>query len=126
MLLNLYPYSNGHLMACLGEGRLRLLDYSPAQRIAFWRLVDDAMAILERALEPQGVNLGINQGKAAGAGAPGHLHAHLVPRWAGDVNFMTTVGEVRVIPSAMETMARACRSAWEAIREERDASGGER
>ncbi|TVQ64461.1 MAG: HIT domain-containing protein [Phycisphaerales bacterium] len=112
VLLNLYPYANGHLLVALGDGRARLLDYAPAQRAALWRLVEDAAAILSRALSPQGVNIGVNEGAAAGAGVPGHLHVHLVPRWHGDVNFMTVVGGVRVHPSAPERVAAMCREAW--------------
>jgi ATP adenylyltransferase len=104
ILLNKYPYANGHLLVALGPARPRLLDYDAGQRAALWALVDRACAILERALEPQGVNIGLNQGRAAGAGVPGHLHVHLVPRWGGDVNFMTTVGSVRVIPGSLEAM----------------------
>jgi len=104
VLLNAYPYSNGHLLVALGEGRGRLLDYTPEQRGHLWGLVDRAMAMVETALEPQGVNVGINQGRAAGAGVPGHLHVHLVPRWGGDVNFMSVVGGVRVIPSSLRAM----------------------
>lgn len=109
VMLNLYPYAGGHLLAALGEGRPRLLDYSAEQRAAFWRLVDTAMDLVERTLEPQGVNMGINQGRASGAGVPQHLHAHLVPRWGGDVNFMTVVGNVRVIPVSVEKMAERYR-----------------
>lgn len=109
ILLNGYPYANGHLLVALGEGRPRLLDYSDAQRAHLWTLVDRATDLVERTLEPQGVNIGINQGRAAGAGVPGHLHVHLVPRWGGDVNFITTVGQVRVIPSSLEAMAQRYR-----------------
>lgn len=112
VLLNLYPYANGHLLVALGEGRARLLDYAPAQRAALWRLVEDAAQMLERALRPQGLNIGVNEGRAAGAGVPQHVHVHLVPRWHGDVNFMTVVGGVRVNPSAPENVARLCREAW--------------
>jgi len=112
ILLNLYPYAGGHLMAALGEARPRLLDYTPEQRAALWRLTDLAVDLVERTLRPQGVNVGVNQGSAAGAGLPGHLHVHIVPRWAGDVNFMSVVGRVRVIPSALETMAQQYREAW--------------
>jgi len=104
ILLNRYPYSNGHLLVALGEARGRLLDYTPGQRARLWGLVDHAMALVETTLEPQGVNVGVNQGRAAGAGVPGHLHVHLVPRWGGDVNFMSVVGRVRVIPASLEAM----------------------
>jgi ATP adenylyltransferase len=111
ILLNAFPYANGHLLVALGEGRPRLLDYTPEQRAALWALVDRAADLMERALEPQGINIGINQGRAAGAGVPGHLHVHLVPRWSGDVNFITTVGRIRVIPSSLDAMARRYRAA---------------
>lgn len=116
ILLNAYPYANGHLLVALGEGRPRLLDYAPEQRAALWRLTDAAAALMDAALEPQGINFGINQGRAAGAGVPGHLHVHLVPRWQGDVNFITVVAKVRVIPSSLEAMAARYRAAWERIR----------
>lgn len=105
ILLNGFPYANGHLLVALGDGRPRLLDYEPEQRAELWRLVDLAADLIERTLEPQGVNIGINQGRAAGAGIPGHLHAHLVPRWGGDVNFITTIGQIRVAPSSLDAMA---------------------
>lgn len=104
VLLNRYPYANGHLMAALGEARPTLLDYDAPQRAAFWKLVEVGMELMQRALSPQGINMGINEGRAAGAGLPEHLHAHLVPRWAGDTNFITIVGQVRVIPGALEEM----------------------
>jgi ATP adenylyltransferase len=110
VLLNRYPYAAGHLLAALGEPRPTLLDYDAAQRAALWGLVERAASLMQRALEPQGINIGINQGRAAGAGVPQHLHAHLVPRWAGDVNFMAVVGEVRVIPGSLERMAARYRA----------------
>lgn len=116
VLLNAFPYANGHLLVALGEGRPRLLDYAPPQRAALWRLTDLATDLLEHALQCQGVNIGVNQGRAAGAGVPGHLHVHLVPRWAGDVNFITVVARVRVIPSSLEAMAQRYRHAWGQIR----------
>ncbi|MCA3005640.1 MAG: HIT family protein [bacterium] len=115
ILLNAYPYSNGHLLVALGEPRPRLLDYSAAQRAALWQLTDAACDLLETTLNPQGVNIGVNQGRAAGAGVPSHLHVHVVPRWGGDVNFMTTVGRVRVIPASLEAMAGRMRAAWPGI-----------
>ncbi len=104
ILLNKYPYSNGHLLIALGDARPSLTDYAPEQRAQLWILVDRATALVERALEPQGLNIGINQGRAGGAGVPSHLHVHVLPRWNGDTNFITTVGGIRVIPSAIEAM----------------------
>lgn len=112
ILLNAFPYATGHLLVALGEARPTLLDYEPAQRATLWALVDRAAALVQAAFEPQGINIGINQGRAAGAGVPGHLHVHLVPRWAGDVNFMTVVGGVRVIPASLEATAERYRTAF--------------
>ena len=112
ILLNAYPYTSGHLLVALGEGRPRLLDYEPAQRTALWALVDTAMDLLERTLQPQGVNIGLNQGRAAGAGVPQHLHVHLVPRWGGDTNFMQTVGQVRIIPASLDRMYERFAAEW--------------
>ncbi len=116
ILLNRYPYSNGHLLVALGVGRMRLLDYTEEQRAELWSLVDLAVDLAERTLNCQGVNVGINQGGAAGAGIPEHLHAHVVPRWAGDTNFITTVGQIRVIPSALEAMYQRYTESWEQIK----------
>lgn len=115
ILLNMFPYAGGHLLVALGEARPTLLDYDAEQRAALWRLVDAASDLMTEALAPQGINFGINQGRAAGAGVPGHLHVHLVPRWGGDVNFMSVVGQVRVIPVSLEKMAQRYRAAWSRI-----------
>ena len=111
VLLNRYPYANGHLLVALGEPRPRLLDYTRAQRTAFWNLIELGMALIEEAMHPQGINMGLNEGAAAGAGVPEHLHAHLVPRWGGDTNFITVVGQVRVVPQALQEMAATYRDA---------------
>jgi ATP adenylyltransferase len=116
VFLNRYPYANGHLLVALGEPCPRLLDYAPEQRAELWSLVDLATDLCERTLGCQGVNIGINQGLAAGAGVPEHLHVHVVPRWHGDVNFISVVGQVRVIPGALEAMADRYRATWETIR----------
>ena len=115
VLLNAYPYANGHLLVALGEPRSRLLDYEPSQRAHFWMLLELACDLAERTLECQGLNVGINQGRAAGAGVPSHLHGHVVPRWSGDTNFITTVGQIRVVPQALDDMARRYRKAWAAM-----------
>ena len=117
ILLNGFPYATGHLLVALGDARPTLLDYSPNQRAALWRLVDCAADLLTRTLEPQGINIGVNQGRAAGAGVPSHLHVHLVPRWGGDTNFITVVGEVRIIPASLDVMAKRYRESWSHIKD---------
>ena len=104
ILLNKYPYANGHLLIALGDARPTLMDYEPQQRAALWEMVDRATALAQRALEPQGLNIGVNQGRAGGAGVPSHLHVHVIPRWSGDTNFITSVGGIRVIPGALDAM----------------------
>ncbi|MFM9957516.1 MAG: HIT domain-containing protein [Phycisphaerales bacterium] len=115
ILLNKYPYANGHLLIALGEARPRLLDYTPRQRAELWRLTDLAVGLCEKTLFPQGVNVGLNQATAAGAGVPEHVHVHVVPRWVGDVNFISVVGQVRVIPGALDDMYRRYREVWESF-----------
>ena len=105
LLLNRYPYATGHMLVALGEPRPTLLDYEPPQRAAFWALIERGTDLIERTFHPQGINTGINQGRAAGAGVPDHLHAHLVPRWHADTNFMSVVGQIRVIPDSLEAVA---------------------
>jgi ATP adenylyltransferase len=105
VILNLYPYTNGHLMvvphrhvASLGETERDEL----AELFTLTRRAE--MALLE-AYAPQGLNIGVNVGKAAGAGVADHLHIHLVPRWAGDTNFMTVIGQTRVLPETLDQSA---------------------
>lgn len=117
VLLNAYPYANGHLLVALGEPRPRLLDYEPEDRAHLWMLLELACDLAERTLECQGLNVGINQGRSAGAGVPSHLHAHVVPRWAGDTNFVTTVAQIRVVPQALDDMARRYRAIWAGMRQ---------
>jgi ATP adenylyltransferase len=117
ILLNRYPYANGHLLVALGDARPTLLDYEPQQRAEFWRLMEIATDLMQRTLSPQGINTGINQGRAAGAGVPEHLHAHLVPRWSGDTNFISAVGAVRIIPDSLDAMAEQYRKTAASIHE---------
>jgi len=109
ILLNAFPYTGGHLLIALGEARPTLLDYAAEQRAELWKLTDLAAELAQRTLQPQGLNIGVNQGRAAGAGVPTHLHVHVVPRWAGDVNFINVVGEVRIISASLDVMARRYR-----------------
>ena len=111
IMLNRFPYSNGHILVALGVPRPRLLDHTPEEQAALWRLVGVGVDLLERVFAPHGVNIGVNQGDAAGAGLPQHLHVHVVPRWSGDVNFMSAVGNVRVIPDDLTEVATRYRDA---------------
>ena len=102
ILLNRYPYTNGHLLVAPGDHLADLCDLTAASRGDLIELVNLAEMLLRAVFNPQGINIGINLGRCAGAGLPGHLHVHVVPRWSGDTNFMHTVGQVRVIPDALE------------------------
>jgi ATP adenylyltransferase len=110
ILLNRYPYTNGHLLVALGEAQPSIDRYAPADRAHFWQLMERAMDLCQRTFEPQGMNVGINLGRAAGAGLPEHVHGHVVPRWAGDTNFMSVLGDVRMIPDSLERAAEAYRA----------------
>jgi ATP adenylyltransferase len=102
VMLNRFPYCNGHLLIARPEHVSDLSGYEPGQRAGLMELAALGERLLREAYNAQGVNVGINIGRAAGAGVPGHLHIHVVPRWSGDVNFMEVVGGVRVIPEAIE------------------------
>jgi ATP adenylyltransferase len=106
VLINRYPYTNGHLLIAPREHIADLELMSDDVAIDFHRQAARAIKLLKLALSPQGFNLGINLGRPAGAGVPGHVHEHVVPRWAGDTNFMSVVGEVRVVPQAMSQLHR--------------------
>lgn len=101
VMLNAYPYNNGHLMVAPFRHVAALSDLTSEERCDLMDTMARAEAILERALGPQGMNIGINLGHCAGAGIPGHVHVHMVPRWEGDTNFMPVVGETRVIPELL-------------------------
>ncbi|GAB4192167.1 MAG: HIT domain-containing protein [Phycisphaeraceae bacterium] len=111
LMLNRYPYTNGHLLVAPYTHTGDVNDLSPQQRAGLMELCNLGVALLRKTINPQGFNIGMNLGRCAGAGLPGHAHMHVVPRWNGDVNFMQTVGQVRVIPQALEESYRMLRSA---------------
>ncbi len=111
-LLNLYPYGNGHLMIAPYRHVAAPGDLDAAERAELWALLDQALAALERVMQPHAANAGMNLGRAAGAGIEGHLHLHVVPRWAGDVNFMPVLADVRVMPQHLDETWRLLRDAW--------------
>jgi ATP adenylyltransferase len=104
VLVNRFPYTNGHLLVAPKAHKAELDELTPEEQLDFQRQTSESVRLLKRAISPQGFNIGINIGRCAGAGLPGHLHQHVVPRWAGDTNFMSVVGEVRVVPQAMSQL----------------------
>ena len=101
MMLNRYPYTGGHLLVAPLRHTAEPDDLTDAELLDFMHLLSRGRALLNRVATPDGFNLGMNLGKAAGAGVADHLHIHIVPRWNGDSNFMTVVGDVRVIPEGL-------------------------
>lgn len=104
VLINRYPYTNGHLLVAPLSHKADLEELADEEAADLQRQTIAAIKLLKRALSPQGFNVGINLGRCAGAGVPGHVHQHIVPRWAGDTNFMSVVGEVRIVPQAISQL----------------------
>ena len=113
-VMNAYPYTTGHLMVLPRRAAADLSGLTDDEHDELWATVRDAVAAVNTAFEPGGVNIGVNLGRAAGAGIPGHLHVHVVPRWSGDTNFTTTVANIRVLPEALGESWRRLREAWPA------------
>ena len=109
VILNLFPYNNGHLMVVPNRHVASLAETSAEERSELMELTRVAEAALAEAYQPHGLNMGINLGKPAGAGVLGHLHMHVVPRWNGDTNFMTVVGQTRVLPEELPDTAAKLR-----------------
>ncbi len=101
VLLNLYPYTNGHLMIAPYEHVSKLADAQPETMAEMMRLAVRCEVALRKIYNPDGINLGMNLGEAAGAGVAGHIHMHMLPRWAGDASFMSTIAETRVLPEEL-------------------------
>ncbi|HVM09905.1 MAG TPA: HIT domain-containing protein [Acidimicrobiales bacterium] len=111
-ILNAYPYTSGHLMVMPTRHVGDIEALSSAEGAEVWKGVTAATAALKRAYSPDGINVGANLGRAAGAGVPGHFHVHLLPRWVGDTNFMTSVAEVRVMPETLDATWHKLTQAW--------------
>lgn len=105
-MLNKFPYNNGHMLVAPYRHVAKVQDLTAEEWLDLWRLADDAMRRLDKAVSPHGYNLGINLGRAAGAGIPRHLHLHVVPRWVGDTNFMPAVAHTKVISQSLESAYR--------------------
>lgn len=111
-LLNAFPYSVGHVLVLPYREVADLEDLDPAEAAELWATVTDAVVAIKRAYAPEGLNVGINLGRPAGGSVSGHLHVHVVPRWTGDANFMTTTANTRTLPEALPDTAAKLRAAW--------------
>ncbi len=115
VVLNLYPYNNGHLMVVPRRHVATLASSTPDELTDVMRLTLHAEIALAEAYAPQGINVGINLGRPAGAGIVDHLHVHLVPRWAGDTSFISIVGNTRVLPEELGQTAARLRPIFERL-----------
>ena len=115
VILNLFPYNNAHLLVVPNRHVATLADATPSELQALIELARTAEIAITEAYAPHGMNMGINLGKPAGAGLPGHLHLHVVPRWNGDTNFMTVVGQTRVLPEELPQTADKLRPIFERL-----------
>ena len=115
VVLNRFPYTGGHSLIAPYAHVPGLDELDADTMVEMLRFCRDFQPICARALRAEGFNIGVNVGRCAGAGLPGHLHVHLVPRWKGDTNFMPVFGDVRVIPQALERLYEAIRAAGEQL-----------
>ena len=112
VILNAYPYNTGHVMVAPLRHVGDLGELEVDERAALMETTALAIAALKKAMDPEGFNTGMNLGKVAGAGVPGHLHVHVVPRWAGDTNFMPITGETKVLPELLADTAAKLRASF--------------
>lgn len=112
VVLNLYPYNPGHLLICPYRHVADLTELTPAERDEVGALSATAMTVLRRVSGPAGFNLGMNQGTVGGAGIAAHLHQHVVPRWAGDANFLPIIAGTKALPQVLDETRRLLAEAW--------------
>ena len=111
-VLNAFPYTSGHLMVVPSRHLDELDEMSQDEEVELWATVRKAVTALKGAYDPEGINLGANLGRAAGAGVLGHFHVHVLPRWNGDTNFMTSVAETRVLPESLDSSYQKLKTTW--------------
>jgi ATP adenylyltransferase len=111
-VLNAYPYASGHLLVLPLRHLSTLAELTAEESVDLWETTRAAAAALDRGYDPDGLNVGANLGRAAGAGIPRHLHLHVLPRWTGDTNFMTSVAGVRVLPESLPQTWETLHKAW--------------
>lgn len=120
VLLNLYPYNPGHLLICPYRHVPDLTDLTAVESAEFISLAQDAMRTLKVTARPHGMNLGINQGKAGGAGIAPHLHQHVVPRWGGDTNFLPIIAQTKNLTATLADVREQISAAWPGVTEDQD------
>ena len=112
VVMNAYPYASGHVLVMPLRHVGPLSDLTEGESAELWSATQRAAATIERAYEPDGLNMGANLGRAAGAGLPSHVHLHVLPRWSGDTNFMTSVAGTRVMPETLQLSWKRLTDAW--------------
>ncbi len=112
VMMNIYPYNNGHLLIAPYQHLANIEDLPPSVLLDMMRLVQRAIKAIRLAYAPEGFNLGINQGRVAGAGIEHHIHLHIVPRWGADTNFMPLLGETRVLPQHLKASFARLKAAF--------------
>jgi ATP adenylyltransferase len=112
VVLNKYPYNSGHLLVAPFAHKADISDLTSAERSEMMETTIKAKEVLQSVMRPEGFNVGFNLGAAAGAGVPGHLHMHIVPRWSGDTNFMPVIAGDRVVPEALAATRSLLVEAW--------------
>lgn len=112
-VLNRFPYNNGHLLVATRSHKSRLDQLTDAEHLEIVQTISSMCRLVERLMNAEGFNIGLNLGRVAGAGLPGHLHWHIVPRWSGDVNFMPSIAGIKAIPQSLDAL-------WEILTEGRE------
>jgi ATP adenylyltransferase len=114
VMLNAYPYTNGHVMVSTNEHVAKLEELDDETLLELMTLTRQSLAAIREAYGPEGFNIGVNQGKVAGGSVEDHFHQHVVPRWGGDTNFMPVLGDARVLPQSLEDSYRALVASFQA------------
>ena len=115
VVMNLYPYNAGHLLICAYRHVADLTDLSDSERNEIFELTSHSMKVLRKVSGANGFNLGMNQGAVSGAGVAAHIHQHVVPRWAGDANFMPIIGQTKVLPQLLQETRAALANGWNLV-----------